>query len=98
MATLVLNDGTRKEVPHNQAAEIRQVLDGEKEPENEEQEEFLLKVAAVEFPRPNSIKATVVVNDEDRAKRRKAHKAIMANKKLTGKQKFVKIKDLYKKP
>lgn len=49
MAIIYFNDGTRKEVSHNQAAKIMQILNGEAQPENIEQELFVANIKDVVF-------------------------------------------------
>lgn len=98
MPTLIFSDGKRQQVPYDKAAKIRQVLDGEEEPESPEQEEFIMRVSGIEWEKTVSNTDTgVQIDDEERAERRKKHKAIMSDKSLTGRQKFERTMELFRK-
>lgn len=50
MAQIILNTGEVLDVTYNQAAKVYQILQGNKEPEDEAQSEFIQTVADVKFP------------------------------------------------
>lgn len=88
MAEIIFNDGKTQTVGYNQAAKIHQVLSGIKEPDDEEQKMFCLRVAAIKFdelPKVINLKQPVTIKKD-----KQLHK-IMADKRLKGYAKFVAI-------
>lgn len=49
MPLIIFTNGKHKKVDYNTAAKIYQVLTGNKEPENKEQEDFCMRVKEVRF-------------------------------------------------
>jgi hypothetical protein len=87
MATLVFHTGKRLEVDHTKAATILAVLNGEREPEDEKQAEFILQVKDVLFP-PLPMGIRQRKTKEVDHKEAEAIKKINADSTLTERQKF----------
>ncbi|TXH08895.1 MAG: hypothetical protein E6R04_09815 [Spirochaetes bacterium] len=87
MATLVFNTGKRVEIEHTKAAVILQVLNGEREPEDEKQAEFVTQIKDVIFPQlPMGIRQRKTKSvDKEQAN---SIKKINADTSLSEKQKF----------
>lgn len=88
MATLLMSDGTTKEVGYNQAVKINQILLGNEQPEDVKQASFCEQVAVVKFE--VLPKQQVYQSRRDKAPDSKLHE-LMEDTKLTGYQKFVAI-------
>lgn len=87
MATLVFYSGKRLEVDHTKAATILAVLNGEREPEDAKQAEFILQVKDVLFP-PLPMGMRQRKSKSVDRKEAEAIKKINADSTLTEKQKF----------
>lgn len=85
MAKLLMIDGTVRNVDYNKAAKILEILNGLKEPDDDKQAEFVLKVKDVDFGDNHRVthaspRRTSIEHDEEIDK-------IIANPKLKGVEK-----------
>jgi hypothetical protein len=84
MPKLFLTDDTILEVEYNKAAKIMEVLKGEKEPDNQEQADFITKVSRVEFA--NIGVGNGLSNRRGKIEHDEKMDEILADEKLNGRQ------------
>ncbi len=94
MPTIKFKDGTKKKVGYDAASRAYAVLIGKKQPENEQQAEFVKKIKHVAFddaPKPIHERSNT-----DKSKRAKEVKEIMDNPYLKGRDKAREVSKLLK--
>lgn len=101
MAQLIFSDGKQLNLPHYKAAKIKLVLDGEEEPEDEAQAEFISKVADIRFEKlkkPQVYRNPKGLTEEQKIERRIQIQAVMSDPKLMGIEKTKAISKILAQP
>lgn len=96
MAYLIFHDGKRRLVGHNQATKVLAILEGKEEPEDKAQADFVMLVKEVQLPQlPTAARKrrSRVGQGEERAKK---IEAINRDSKLSAREKFKLIGQIFK--
>lgn len=94
MPRLIFNTGKSKHVPYETAANIYQVLVGNKEPKDEAQAEYVLTIKHIMWDTIQDGTKPATVSTKDKTERQAAVNKIMNNPELTGRQKAREVSKL----
>lgn len=94
MPYAILSNGKTVEMDYNQAAKVQEVLNGDREPDNEEQAAFCLKVQAVHF---EALPAKKTFHTATSKEPDEKLKGLVNDSKIKGYAKFVSIGNHLKK-